>query len=267
MTANRRGFTLVELIVVTVLGGFIIAATLQILITNQRTYTAQNAQIRAQQGTRTAMSVLQGELREISAQGGDIISMDDDSITIRVMQNFGVACTVSTSDPPVVTVLKVADDFRQYDSVFVFADNNTAQSGDDAWIAARVTAVDTTATCGTQEAVDLSFSGQSAAFTADSVRVGAAVRSYTHASYGLMTYQGDAFLGRADSAGTWSPLAGPLDAAGGVSFIYLDQNGTVTSVDTLVRQIEITIRTSTSVLNSIGNYVTDSLTARVFTRN
>ena len=45
MNRDRRGFTLTELIVVTVLGALLIMAALQVLITNQRTYTAQSAQI------------------------------------------------------------------------------------------------------------------------------------------------------------------------------------------------------------------------------
>lgn len=267
MITGRKGFTLVELIIVTVLGSFVVAATLQVLITNQRTYTAQNARIQAQQATRAGMSVLQGELREISAQGGDILAMGSDSISIRVMNKFGVACAISTANPPVITALKVGDFFEQYDSVFIFADNNVALSGDDDWISARVTSVDTTATCGTDDATALSFSGQSALFTADSVRTGAMLRSYRRATYGLTSYNGSTFLGRADSAGVWSPLVGPLDSINGLEFAFLDQNGATTTTANLVRQITITLRVSTNVLNSLGEYVADSLTARIFTRN
>jgi len=42
MTRDRKGFTLIELLVVVVLGSLVLLAALQILITNQRTFTAQN---------------------------------------------------------------------------------------------------------------------------------------------------------------------------------------------------------------------------------
>ena len=51
MNRTRAGFTIVELLVVTVLGALVVAATYQVLLTNQRTYTAQNAQIAASRRT------------------------------------------------------------------------------------------------------------------------------------------------------------------------------------------------------------------------
>ena len=58
MTRNRKGFTLVEMLVVTVLGALVLAAALQVLITNQRTYSAQSATIAGQQSTRIALELL-----------------------------------------------------------------------------------------------------------------------------------------------------------------------------------------------------------------
>ena len=55
MTRDRTGFTLIELIVVTVLGSLVVMSALTVLITNQRTYTAQSATISGQQSTRTAL--------------------------------------------------------------------------------------------------------------------------------------------------------------------------------------------------------------------
>ncbi|MDH3424781.1 MAG: prepilin-type N-terminal cleavage/methylation domain-containing protein, partial [Gemmatimonadota bacterium] len=69
MTRARAGFTLIELLVVTVLGSLVLLAALQILITNQRTYTSQNQVIAGQQSTRMALEVLFNELREVSPAG------------------------------------------------------------------------------------------------------------------------------------------------------------------------------------------------------
>jgi len=57
-TMARNGFTFVEILVVTVLGAVILLATLQILLNQQRTYTAQAVQIRGTQATRGALDVL-----------------------------------------------------------------------------------------------------------------------------------------------------------------------------------------------------------------
>lgn len=267
MRHDRRGFTLTELVIVTVLGALLVMAALQVLITNQRTYSAQTAQIQGQQSTRAAMDILFNELREISAQGGDLIKMGSSALVVRTMRKFGVACSVSSASPPVIRVLQVGDWFEVKDSVFVFADNTTSTATDDAWIPAQVTGVDTTATCGTSPAQNLQFAGQAALFTADSVRTGAPIRSHVTYQYGLITYGGEPYLGRRDPDGTTVPMVGPLKSSTGVSFVYLDSLGAVTGTSTDVRQIQVTIRTLSGALNSLGETVSDSITALVFTRN
>lgn len=270
MNQDRRGFTLTELIVVTVLGALLVMAALQVLITNQRTYTAQTAQIQGQQATRAAMDILSNELREVSAQGGDIISMSSSSIRIRSMRKFGAVCSLTTANPPVLRVLRVGGWFAQNDSVFIFADNNTSLSADDRWVAARVSAVDTTVLCGASKAQNLSFSGQSSKFTkptGDSVRVGAPVRSFEYYTYSLITYDGRPYLGRTDPGGATVPLVGPVKESNGVSFRYLDSLNVVTATPAAVRQIEVIIRTSSSATNSLGQPVSDSIKGRIYTRN
>ncbi len=265
---DRRGFTLVELIVVTVLGALLIAASLQVLITNQHTYTAQNAQIRGQQTTRAAMGVLSGELRAISARGGDLLTMGTSSVTVRVPRKFGVVCWVSSSSPPVLKVIKVGDWFSTSDSVFVFADNNTSLSSDDAWIVGALSDVDTASTCQSRSAQYLHFpSSEAGLFTADSVRTGAPVRSFLDYTYGLITYDGKKYLGRTGASGTDVPLAGPLASSSGLTFQYLDSVGSVTTTTTEVRMIQVTVKTSSGVLNSLGKPVSDSVTTVVYTRN
>lgn len=266
MTSDRRGFTLTELLIVAVLGSLLVMVTLQVLITNQRTYTAQNAQIQGQQTLRAALDVLSAELREVSARGGDIISMSSSSITVRSMRNFGVACAVAPATPS-VTVLKVGNWFGVGDSVFVFADNRENVSTDDDWLPLRVTGVDTTATCGASAATRLVFGSQAAAFVADTVRVGAPVRSFVRFTYGMVTESGDTYLGRTPAGGAAAPIVGPLKPSTGIEFRYLDSLGAVTSVTTNVRQILVRVRTASGVLNSLGQPVADSLTGRIYTRN
>ena len=270
MTRDRRGFTLVEMLIVTVLGSLVLLAALQVLITNQRTYTAQNATITGQQSTRMALELLFNELRQVSPQGGDILMMSSDSLRVRMMRKFTRTCAVNTLlGVPVLTTVDIGPvDFAVGDSVFVFADNNERDDDDDAWIKAQVTAV-AAGTCPQDASVArvLSFAGQGGLFTADSVRIGAPVRSFTPVRFGLTTYDGDVYLGRAERAAPLTPVAGPLSAGTGIEFVYRDALGAVTATPTDVRQIEVMVRSGSGVLNSLGTTVSDSITAWVYTRN
>ena len=270
MNGKRRGFTLVELLVVTVLGALVVMASLEVLITNQRTYTAQTAAIQGQQTVRAAMDVLWGELREVSSRGGDILSMKPDSLTVRVMRNFAIVCahdTTSTGQPR-LHALKVGRFLASGDSVWIFADNEPALDSDDTWIKVRITQIDTSETCTSGEtAQEMVFSGQKPQFVADSVRVGAPIRSFLIYTYGPVTMDGELYLGRKAPGSDAVPIVGPLASTGGLSFSYRDSLGAVTAVGTSVRQIVITIRTSSGVLNSFGQPVTDSISTWIYTRN
>ena len=278
MTHHRRGFTLVELIVVTVLGSVVMLAALQILTTNQRAYTAQSAVISGQQSTRMAIEVLFAELREVSAPGGDILAMSSDSLRVRLMRKFSVVCQTDMAVQPNLTVLDslgsmsinaAANAFDAGDSVFVFADNNENDDDDDVWIKARVSSVDIAAVCpqNGEGAMLLTFNGQGALFAADSVGIGAPVRSYLEYTFGMTTMAGDPYLARRVGNGDMIPIAGPLRAGTGLEFAYRDADGVVTTVPANVRQIEISVRTGSTVLNSLGEMVSDSISVLVYTRN
>jgi len=270
MTRDRRGFTLVELLIVTVLGSLVLLAALQVLITNQRTYTAQNATISGQQSTRMALEVLFNELRQVSPQGGDILMMSSDSLRVRMMRKFTRACAVnSVMGVPTLTTVDIGPvDFAGGDSVFVFADNDERDDDDDVWIGAQVTGV-AAGVCPQDASVArvLSFAGQGALFIADSVRVGAPVRHFTTVRFGLTTLYGDTYLGRAEGNAALTPVAGPLRANTGIQFVYRDALGAVTGTPANVSQIVVTVRSGSGVLNSLGQTVSDSITAWVYTRN
>lgn len=275
MKRDRGGFTMVELIVVTVLGLLVLAAGLQVLITNQRTYTAQNAVITGQQSARMALELLFNELRETSPRGGDILMMSSDSIRVRLMRKFSVVCETDYPDGLTLKVVNFGGrEFEALDSVFVFADNDERDDDDNVWIRAQIMDVDTTETCpqAGEAASLLTFTGQEALFLADSVGLGAPARSYRQYAFGPTTLMGDPYLGRRERRpdGTWTawvPVAGPLRANGGVEFEYRDSIGDVTSTPSDVRQIVVTIRTAPGVRSSLNTPVQDSISAWIYTRN
>lgn len=264
---DRFGFTLVELLVVVVLGGLIVLATYQVLITNSRTYAVNNAQIQGQQTLRAGLDVLFGELREISSDEGDIVAMAAKSITIRTPRAFGLVCATDyTASPPTVTALRAGPAILEDDSIFIFADNDLDRVLDDVWLTRQVQSSDTTAACSAGTAQLLTI--PNLASTGDTVRVGAPVRAFEIYTYGLYQIDGDYYLGRRlASAGSPDPLVGPLLPDRGLTFRYLDSIGAVTSVPTDVAQIEITLRYRGDVMDSRNRLVSDSIVARVYPRN
>lgn len=278
VTRNRKGFTLVELIVVTVLGTLVVGAALQVLITNQRAYTAQTATISGQQSTRMAVEVLFSELRELSPSGGDILAMSDNSLRVRLMRKFSVVCDATFGLTPTLTVMDSmvtvqllsqggANAFAAGDSVFIWADNDPDINTDDTWFVADVSGIDASATCPDgAAAMELSFVGLQAVFLNDSVGIGAPVRSYETYTFGTTTLNGDVYLGRQTGGGDMIPITGPLQPSDGFELIYRDSLGTVTTTPTDVSQIEVIVRTGSEVLGPLGEMVQDSVRVSIYTR-
>lgn len=265
---GKKGFTLVELLIVVVLGGLVLASTYQVLVANQKTYTVQAAQIHGQQTIRAGVDVLFGELREISAPGGDLISFGSDSLTIRTMRAIGLACDTATAMSPDVTAKRVGRWFAKGDSVFALIDGNPELASDDQWRALSVATIDTTVACGsgTAQAQLLTLAGLTGA---DTIIPGAPLRSYERYTYGVFEFDGYPFLGRKAPGSGAQPMVGPLDPKSDspLAFRYMDEDGTVTTDPLAVTQIEVTLRTRSSVTDFRGDPVQDSVTVRVNVRN
>lgn len=266
---SGRGFTLVELLVVVVLGGFLVLSIYQVLLTHSRTYSVNTARILGQQSLRAGLDVLFGELREVSTRGRDLVAMGRDSLTIRTQRAFGLVCSVDYSvTPPRVRAVRSGPPILAGDSVSVFADNDPARSADDVWLFKVVQSADTAVTCGGRAAVDLRI--PQLASSGDTVRTGAPIRAFRRFTYGLYRIDGEWYLGRRNPLALGSrpdPLVGPLKPENGVEFRYLDSRGQVTTVDTLVAQIQVALRYLASSRGFRGQPVADSLVSRIFTRN
>lgn len=264
---NTRGFTLVELMIVAVLGAVVVASTYQILLTSQQAYTMQSAQIEGQQTVRIALDILRSELREISPSGGDILAMSSSSITVRTPRAFGMVCAVASGGSP-ITVKKMGQFFSIGDSVTVMVDRDPRWASDDTIVFGTVTAIDTTKTCsGTDEAQELTVPVVATAMTAgDTVRSGGPVRAYKIYRYGYGTYRGAYYLLRFPTSGAYEALVGPL-STNGITFGYLDSLGNTTTVRTAVNQIEVTARSYSNVVDRSGKPIGDSLTTIIYLRN
>ena len=265
-TGDRRGFTLVELMIVAVVGAMVVGATYQIMLSSQRALTIQTAQVQGQQTVRAGLDILFAELRELSRAEGDILTMGPDRIEVRAMRAFGLVCGVDPSGSP-VRVQKIGQFFAAGDSIMVFADNRVEIASDDTILSGRVASIDTTQTCsGGDVAQSLTVPALVSAFATDTVRIGAPVRGFTIYTYGLYSLEGDFYLARRSGTTTAAPLVGPL-SSNGVSFIYTDSLGNVTTDPRAVSQIEVTLRSESRVRDMQGRIVKDSLTTAIFLRN
>jgi prepilin-type N-terminal cleavage/methylation domain-containing protein len=91
---NRRGFTLVELLIGMVTLAVLATALTRILLSDSRFVSKQEALITARQTARAAMNVMTVELRMVSDSG--LLAASADSVLFRSPYAYGIACGVAS---------------------------------------------------------------------------------------------------------------------------------------------------------------------------
>lgn len=266
--ASRAGFSLVEITIVVLLGTLLVAASYQVLVTNQRTYTVNNERIQAQQTVRSGLYVLTSELREVGAAGGDILALDDDTLQVRALRGAGIVCDMDIPGNKMM-ISPLGRGLSGNDSIYLFADNDVDRRDDDFWHRGSIGSVSGGGTCpgGPPGAQTVNLPGWNARLTQDSVRRGAPVRSFRTYTYGAMIFGGETYLGRESPNEPAQPLVGPLRPRDGLAFEYFDSLDAVTNVPADVRRIRVTLRTPGTAPSTSGHPVADSVTAWIHTRN
>lgn len=276
----EAGFTLVELTVVVVISSLALLAIYETLITQERTYRYQTAAITAQGTTRTGLSLLASEMREISASAGtsasmagsDLLATSRDSVRIRAFRKVGIVCSfdrvVGTVD---VWVPGTA--FAPGDRLLIFQEGDSITDEDDRWARADLLLVGNAlnAGCATEWPTYPTQGLQDLLAVTGTIERGALVRSFEPLTYGAYQHDGEWVLGRRDVTGAVVPLVGPTlsPAEGGVRFRYFDVNGTeltpASEADRArVSRIQVTVR-SLSRGGLHGEYV-DSLATNIYLR-
>jgi prepilin-type N-terminal cleavage/methylation domain-containing protein len=271
---DRRGMTLVELMVAMVAAGLVMVAVYQVLLTNQRVYTVQREQILGHQTVRAGADVLFGELREISAREGDLLNMTERQVEFRAMRSFGFVCGVNPSQSRIAVAVR-GRSFAADQTVFVFVDNDPDSMADDEWVTSPVNSVtDDQGACASQADTIatrlpvqvLNVPGLASDDFAG-LRLGAPVRSSETFTYGVFQVGGDWYLARRSGTATAVPLVGPLAGEEGLSLQYFGGDGSATTTPEDVRRIRVTLRTASQAVDSGNNPITDELTTDVFLRN
>ena len=261
MIRSRGGFTLVELLIVLVMLGLVGGITVRVLTDTQRITVAQGERAMMQSTARTGALVVPSELREINPALGDIMAMDDTSITYRGMRTLAVSCDLPA--PPVVRVatssIQGLRGFAVGDSIMIFSEGvlidgipyaeEADTRDDDGWALGIITGVSTATACGTgvPGTTLVIAGGLLPGEVAGSFRQVAVVRGYEETTLAAYTDgNGDDMLGMITKDQSIQPVLGPLAADSGLRMTYRDGSGNVTNTATAVRSIDVTVRSITS---------------------
>jgi len=283
---NRRGYTLVEVLIGLTLAGLVAGTTFRVLTESQRITRSLNGRVDAQQNARTAALYLSTALREINSFEGDVVEATASELEFRAMRWAGLTCsglTTAGSDLQVVVRATQLFGYRApdaaLDSMFVYVENDVETRADDQWLDGRVMGV-ATGTCddgatGTQLTFQIS-AGSGGNGAAASFTEGSPLRGYQREELTLFTdVTGISYLGSRtmNSAGTWTgitELLGPL-MAGGLSLSYFDTLGVATAALDEIASIGVVVRTESreSGRTSAGaiDKMRDSIVTRIALRN
>lgn len=266
---GRRGVTLIELIVVIVVAGIVMAATVGLLVSNQRLFSANSEQVLVQQTVRAGVEVVAQELREVSPSLGDLLSISATQLQVRAVRRAGIVCAVTNTSPLTLVVRNRGQAFEEGDPTTFFVDNDVDTSTDDYWATGTLSSVSAGGTCvdGSTGDQTLALSGVAPGTASLQTRVGALVRAFESFTYGFVTLDGEPYLGRVAADGTSVPLVGPVETGTGIAFEYRDAAGNATTTPADVATVRVTVRASSEARFQDGRQAADEVTRIIHLRN
>lgn len=250
---NRKGYTLIELMVALVVLLLVTGSLYKLLVSTQRLSRAQAERVDLQSNVRTASVVIPAELRELNTFIGgtvaqnDIISMNATTVRYRAMRGIGYICQAPTTGEIRVlasTWSGLRNPVAVRDAGYVFYDNNSDLSTDDTWLPVTITGVNTASACGGNAAYSLTIAPTVAQLPG--IPVLTPVRLYEVMELSLYPSGGQMWLGAQSISGgelAPQPLLGPLApaAADGLKLTYLDNANAVTANVNNVKSIQLTV--------------------------
>jgi prepilin-type N-terminal cleavage/methylation domain-containing protein len=250
--SNRRGFTLVEIILALTLMLIVSGAIYRLIVASQRITRGQAERVSLQSNVRIGSLAVLSDLRSLNTVSGgslaenDILAMAANSITYRGMRGAGFIC-----EAPTATGVRLArNTFFGYrdpqpgrDSLYVFIDGDDKTETDDAWLSLAITGVSTATACPGIIGPGITLT------TANTVALvglpsGTPVRIFEVMELKLHEEDGRSWLGaRSVSADEpVRPVLGPLVDGNGFNLTYLDAAGGETGDRTAVKSIQVIIR-------------------------
>ena len=295
---KRAGASTIELLIVMVIGGVVASTIGGVLRRQQRFFTNAASLVEQRVSLRDATGILPGELRALSAAGGDILAFSDSALEMRATIGTAIACDTVAGGGAIELVPAQASSSRP-----LSAFTTSPQAGDVALVF-DAAAIDTSAAgwstlevasagprtdvCATSRLIDpvssvarLELRFASGARLPSTVRPGAFVRVLRRVRYRFYrTSTSQWFLGYAEwdgiGFGGVQPVSGPYapysrGGGSGLSLRYFDRAGApVTALADAGRiaRIQISVRgTPGGSLSGATRAVTDSQAITVRVRN
>ncbi|HEY2897923.1 MAG TPA: hypothetical protein VGJ12_12360 [Gemmatimonadaceae bacterium] len=281
MRAARLGASLIELVVVIVLLAAIGSAIMEIVIHQERFYRAQAEAIDARAAVRDAASVLQSELRALTASDGDLYAISPGTVEFRATLAQSAICTISPSRneitiPPEhlasgAPLTWIGTQPEAGDTLLVLASDSTLGNRWDRHVLTG--APSHTGACPISSGLTTTAADASGALTLTvssalngAIAPGALVRIVRRARYELYRasdarwYLGylDCLSSRATPCNVVQPVSGPF-APLGIQLAYLDAAGAPTANPRLVARIDLLAiaerRSSPATLDSLATTI------------
>lgn len=277
---NRRGFTLVEIIIALAMMLIVMGAVYKLMLSTQRLSRAQAEQASLQSNVRIGSLVVLNDLRELSTVSGglaaqnDILTIAANDITYRAMRGVGFICQAPTATQVRISRVSFSgyrDPQATRDGFYAYVEGNPESTLDDSWLPVAITAVSTAAACPTGDGITLTTPNTLGLV---GLPVGTPVRFYEVMELKLHQADGKSWLGaRSISAGeAIQPVLGPLVDGNGFQLEYLDAGGVATADVTAIKSIRVTIRGITDAAINAGvegspTHVQEQLVTQVALRN
>lgn len=272
---DRRGFTIIELIVSFVIGLIVLSSVVQMMIVQGKGYRKQREQVDVRETTREAAALLSWDLRQAAVGGSAFAVMGANSVTLRSPRGLGTICGKHVLLAR-YGLWKTAGNIQATvdDTALVY------QIGKGGWTKLKITAVGTPAAMGVnvcswaggrQPDIVVEFAVTQTTDTS-TIKVGAPFRSFRRVEYSEFQQNGRWWLGRkVGNAAGYEQLTGPLlaPASNGLAFTYIDTLGAVSANTNAIGSVAFTIRTESFKNATTGSsfvYQRDSLTTRVGVR-
>jgi type II secretory pathway pseudopilin PulG len=275
-SADSRGFTLVELMVYTVVSAIAIGAIFSVMVNQSRHFRGQLETRDVRETLRSATALLGTDLRQLSASRGDLYALAANSLTVRSIVGGGLICGVHSSQPryglwrPGGVVEGQAEDSVMFNDPATGWAMVPLKSASGSGLANCDWSAGYTPTVVVE--VD------SLAFTPP---VGSPLLVFRRVEYGIFQWNNRWWLGqKVGSASEYEVLTGPLRSPtlGGLTFKYYDAAGAVTADPAQVAEVQLVLRSESQRKRpnrrrtaqgdlTEATFATDSVVTKVFLRN
>jgi prepilin-type N-terminal cleavage/methylation domain-containing protein len=248
---QRRGFTLVEVLIALLIMGMVTGAIYKLLNANQRLAVAQAEQVSLQSNVRTGSLVVPSELRELNtvsagaAAQNDVTDADADAVQYRAARGLGLLCQVPAAGELRISQASwtgIRAPSVPRDDLYLFVDGDQDEDEDDTWLQVDVTGVASSPTaCGVGAP---GWILTVATVMPGGVPVNTPVRLFEVMRLQLTSVDGRWWLGAQSISGgdpALTPVLGPL-TDDGFALQYFDSTGAVTADLTAIKSIGITVQ-------------------------